>query len=101
MTLGTLLDSIQEYDDSLTIYASKEPAWTDQSEAVVALAPDDGSIPAVAKGLSYLLEVCVAKEVLSVWSTWRSGAQPGREERCDAVIHYATHDSYLQADASV
>lgn len=48
----------------------------------------------VAKGMPYLLEVFLAKEVLGVWSQWRNGCIPSSDERCEAVIHYAKNDAY-------
>ncbi|MGW4509851.1 hypothetical protein ACWENO_34955 [Streptomyces sp. NPDC004436] len=46
-------------------------------------------------GLDYLLEAELVHDVLEVWSSWRNGAQPTVGERCEAVIHYAEYDAYL------
>jgi hypothetical protein len=43
---------------------------------------------------SYLLDVAIAKEVLDVWASWRSGATPSLAEAADAVTYYAANDSY-------
>lgn len=53
--------------------------------------PAEGKGPA---GLTYLLEVSLARDVLDVWTSWRNGAQPSPEEAARAVIYYAQHDAY-------
>lgn len=96
-TLGSMLDQIDSVDDELTIYASKQPQWTEASEAIACREPDDGSLPSEALGLAYLLEVSLAKDAIRVWRAWRGNALPTSKEKCDAVIYYATNDSYLPA----
>lgn len=90
-----ILDDIDDLDDELTIYASDKPHWSETSLAVACREPEDGSLPAEAEGLKYLLEVRLAKDVIRVWRAWRNNAQPIPKEKCEAVIYYATNDSYL------
>jgi hypothetical protein len=62
---------------------------------VVVPEPPDGTLPAEARGYNYLIEVGLAKEVLQVWSAWRSGEEPSASDTCAAVIYYAVNDTYL------
>ena len=80
------------YDPGPAIFV-KRPV-TQQSDAIV-LAEEviDGTAPSSPE-YSYLLDVAIAKEVLEVWSSWRSGAAPSLAEAADAVIYYAANDSY-------
>lgn len=50
---------------------------------------------ALATGLDYLLEVAIARDVIATWTSWRAGKTPTPTQACEAVLHYATHDSYL------
>lgn len=71
MNLYQVLSSLADFDDEETIYA-KEP-WSLASEAIVAVEPEDGSLPgdAQTKGLSYFVEIFVAKEFLEAGlKTW-------------------------------
>ncbi|MHA6758072.1 hypothetical protein [Streptacidiphilus sp. PAMC 29251] len=88
-TLLDLLQSLDEQPAEAVIYAAKP--WAAASDA--AIAPFDAPPP----NLAYLLEVELAKDVVEVWSSWRNGAQPNASEKCQAVIHYAEHDAYLDA----
>ena len=93
-TLAELIERLDSLDVELTIYAEKNPDWSPHSNAVAWL--EDDSDPIVdADGLSYLLEVELAKEVIEVWSAWRDERQPTIEEKCEAIIFYAEHDAYL------
>jgi hypothetical protein len=64
MRLCDVVDLIDTLDDDLTIYAVAE--WSPNSAAIVAHEPDVGGAPPEAKacGMSYFLEVFIAKEVL-------------------------------------
>jgi hypothetical protein len=81
------------YEPRPAIFVKGRPV-TRQSDAMV-LAEDviDGIAPSSPE-YSYLLDVAIAKEVLEVWSSWRSGATPSLAEAADAVIYYAANDSY-------
>ena len=50
--------------------------------------PQDGS-------LSEVLMVQLAREAIEVWSEWRGGRAPTRQDKFEAVIHYSLHDAYL------
>lgn len=95
MTLAELLGRIDELDDDWTIYACDTPRWSASSRSVAYSEPSDGSVPAEAHGLRYLLEVRLAKEAIRIWSEWRANSTPSPQDTCEAVIYYATNDSYL------
>ncbi|WP_329390176.1 hypothetical protein OG625_38455 [Streptomyces sp. NBC_01351] len=86
-TLLELLQSLDEQPAGAVIYAAKP--WTAASDAVAV------AFDAPPSDLAYLLEVELAQDVLEVWSSWRNGAQPNALGICQAVIHYADHDAYL------
>jgi hypothetical protein len=92
MTLLDVTKSLSSLDDSFTIYAL-EP-WTVDSLAVAALEPEGGGIPTVAEleGMSYFLEVSIAKEFVQGWLKGKS-ANPTAEEQCDRLIRYAVKDA--------
>jgi hypothetical protein len=95
MTLGDILDSLESLDEDLTIYAPMDRPLTAESPAVIAMEPDDGSDPPEAVGLSYLIEVYLAKEALDSWSEWRGGREPTTVQRVEAIAYYADNDAYL------
>jgi len=97
MTLADLMERLDRLDDELTIYAEEDPDWSADSPAVACPEPESGGLPDEARGMSYLLEVSLAKEVVQVWSEWRGGREPTVAEKCAAVIYYAEHDAYLPA----
>lgn len=92
MTLKDVIASLNEYDGEQTIYVrdaqphAEECVICENDKSVSAQAPDE---------MHYFLEVSMAKEVLAVWSEWRSGCLPTIEEKMSAIIHYATYDSFL------
>ena len=94
-TLGEILDSLEALDEDLTIYAPEARPLTQESPAVTAMEPDDGSDPPEAVGLTYLIEVYLAKEALDSWSEWRGGRVPTTAERVEAIAYYADNDAYL------
>ena len=47
-------------------------------------------------GLSYVLEVELAKEAIRVWREHRAGAEPSSAQRYAAVIYYAVNDAFLE-----
>ncbi len=97
MTLADLMEQLDSLDDDLTIYAGKNPDWSANSPAVVLPEPEDGGVPDEARGMSYLLEVFLAQEVVQAWSEWRDGRKPTAIDKCEAVIYYAENDAYLPA----
>jgi hypothetical protein len=95
MTLGEILDSLDSLDEDLTIYAPETRPLTAESPAVLAMEPDDGSQPPEAVGLTYLIEVYLAKEALDSWSEWRGGRVPTTSQRVEAIAYFADNDAYL------
>jgi hypothetical protein len=95
MILAELLDDLDTLGDDLTIYAEADPDWDASSLAIASQEPENGSLPAVAAGMKYFLEVAIAKDVLQVWREWRDGQEPTMQEKCEAVIYYALNDSYM------
>jgi hypothetical protein len=91
-SLAELLGRIDDLDRDEIVYAATP--WTHDSDAVCADEDEDGA-PA---GLTYLLEVELVHDVTQVWSARRGGRTPTAEELTDAVIHYATHDAYLEPE---
>ena len=98
MTFGELVERLDSLDGELTIYAEGGPEATKEASAVAAREPEDGTHPAEARGLEYLLEVDEARRVLDVWRRWRGGREPGTNEKCEAISHYAARDAYLPTD---
>jgi hypothetical protein len=88
-TLLDVISALASADPEATIYAAVP--ITPGSTAMVCVEPEDGGSPA---GLSYLLEVDIAREVLGVWARWRGGKEPTPEEATQAIIHYGEHDAY-------
>jgi hypothetical protein len=95
MTLADLLERLDSLDDNLTIYAERNPNWSATSAAVACLEPGSGGLPDAATGMSYLLEVFLAKEVLQDWGKGRGGRGATAQDKCNAVIYYAENDAYL------
>lgn len=94
MTLGEVISRLDEFGENETIYAEAPNAT---ARAVVASEPDDGALPPAAEGLSYLLEVAVAREAVEVWKAWRPGREPTPEDMLAAVTYYAENDAWLPA----
>ena len=89
-----LVERLDELDDEDTIYAC-EP-WTQNSEAMVAPDPEsdpDGTPPeATEAGMTYFLEVFIAREVVEGW-TASLDEKPTLAETCQRVIEYAINDA--------
>jgi hypothetical protein len=83
---------MNEFDRTHTIYAA-EP-WTGDSLALVAYEPDEGGLPpdAVRLKLSYFLEIEIANEILSEWTS-AGRARFSNAEICQRFIDYATNDA--------
>jgi hypothetical protein len=97
MTLLELLTNLRDLDDTLNIFAEADPEWSAESKAALCVPREDGSAepPTEAAGMTYLLDVGLAKEVVEVWRAWRGGRVPSPEDVCEAVIFYAKYDAYL------
>jgi hypothetical protein len=95
MTFRELVTRLEQMDDELTLYAVGGPNASPDSPAIAAREPDDGSLPAEAEGMDYVLEVADAQDVIDVWREWRDGRDPTADERCEAISYYARNDAYL------
>jgi hypothetical protein len=87
-----LIQQLDLLDVDGTIFAA-EP-WSNASEAIVALEPGSGGMPAEAgrRGLKYFLEVSIAREVLDGWIA-NLGVQPSLSQKCARLITYAANDA--------
>jgi len=98
MTLIELIDNIDELDDNCVIFISNDESISEKANAVIVteeLLPDNGKSP---KGLKYLLEAYLIKELLDVWRKWRDGKEPTREEKFQAFVYFIDHDAYIPVD---
>ncbi|MFC7266832.1 hypothetical protein [Streptomyces lutosisoli] len=88
--MPSLLDVLQCLDDQpaeAALFAAGP--WTAASDAAV------GVLDEPPHGLTCMLEAEAAGDVLDVWSSWRDGAEPNVRQKCQAVVHCAEHDAYL------
>ena len=92
MSLGEAIDRLDELDNDATIYASRP--FSLGSFAVIAVEPDSGDLPgeAASLGLSYFLEVAIAREVLEGLERI-SDRHSTPEERRARVLEYAIDDA--------
>lgn len=91
MDLGTLIDRLPGgLDDRQCIFAARP--WSATSPAAVVLLDDAFTPPKeiLEQGLTYFLEVHVAKEVLEVFGD----RPPTRVEKHNLIIFYAENDAY-------
>ena len=94
MTLAELLENLDGFDDNLTIYAEKNPFFSPESRAITCPEEEVQNIYDKKQGLSYLLEVFIAKEVVQAWIEVHGDNKPSIEDICEAVIYYAENDAY-------
>lgn len=92
MRLIDVINSLDIFEEDKTIYAV-EP-WNTDSKAIVAIEQDDGSLPGEVRsmGMSYFLEVFLAKEFLEGWIASQAH-QVTIEEKCARLISYAINDA--------
>jgi hypothetical protein len=92
MKLQELLDQVVHLNDDDVIFAAMP--WTLTSDAEVGQLDDEGRVPptAVARGMSYFLEISVAKEVLEVFGRHKATAEQQRA----LLLYYAENDAYPQ-----
>ena len=87
-----LVPKLASLGQEATIYAAQP--WTSESPAIVALEPPTDTLPesALRHGLSYFIEVFVARDFLT---DWESGLDktPTDIERCDRLIRFAIDDA--------
>ena len=94
MRLGTLLSNLDSLDLEMTIYvAGRHDDWSPDMDAVLLkedVESDDWQAPA---GLTYFLEVDIARDVVQDWQA--SGhAVDSPEEVVRVVMHYARWDAW-------
>ena len=96
MTLREIIRDLETIPDDLVIFATNvNDTWLLDEPAALVLDEDIDQIGVELEGLSYFLEVYVAKETLEVRSKWRYGRVPNESERIEAVVHYASFDAWL------
>jgi hypothetical protein len=79
------INSRDDYEDLMTIYSRRE--WNEESETIIALQPEDGSIEPL-DGHSYFLEVFIVKEWLE-----ELNEKEVSKSTCDRIIQYAINDA--------
>jgi hypothetical protein len=84
VTLAEVVQQLEALDPGATIYAVKP--WSAEARAVVALEPEDGSLPGEAAELDYFLEVDAALEAATVNDVGT---------RFERVLYYAENDAFL------
>ena len=92
MTLIDMVKDLGSLDREMTIYAA-EP-WTENSKAITVPDHASGRLPPEAEqlGLTYFLEVFIAREVLDDW-TESLGEDSTLQEQCVRLIKYAIDDA--------
>jgi hypothetical protein len=95
VTLREVIAQLADFASDETIYADSA---TPTARALVAVEPEDGSVPAVAAGLQYLLEFAAARGTIEVWQRWRPGETPTLDGNVAAVTYYAANDAWLPID---
>jgi len=90
MTLIEAIRDLEKHEAEATIYAAKP--WNEDSLALVAFEPNDGTLPVGAENLSYFLEVFVARDFLEDWIP-SVDEEPTLQDRCARLIQYAINDA--------
>jgi len=92
MKLIDAVNQLNNLDQESTIYASRP--WAENSLTVVAREPESGGLPLEAErlGLSYFLEVFVARDFVEGWVA-SLDAQPTLRQKCERLIKYAATDA--------
>lgn len=90
MTLLEAVQRLNSLDIDSTIYAA-EP-WTPNSEVVLLRETDAGGLTSqdLPEGITYFLEVFIAREVLEDWVPQNV---PTLLDKCARLIQYATYDA--------
>lgn len=93
MKLLDVVGRLSDFDEEDTIYVAER--WTEDSNAMVATAPDDSTMPpkAAAKaGLTYFIEIFIAIEFTEAWVASHK-EKPSLSAICQRLIEYATNDA--------
>jgi hypothetical protein len=100
-TLIEVIDQLDDVDDSdpyspQVIYAEAGADALPTARTIVCSGDDEGTLVCPKDGvLTEVLMVQLAKEAIEVWSTWRGGKIPTRQDKFEAVMFYSQHDAYL------
>lgn len=85
--LADLVSQLDQLDDALVLYAT--PPWRASSRAVASREPADGSLPAAARGMTYLVSVAQAKRIAAACRrTWGDEL----DALCRAIVYYGIYD---------
>lgn len=92
MKLREVINQLDNFNSDYTVYA-KQP-WTPDSEAVVAMEPDNGGIPDEAKKINaeYFLEIFLVQEFIEGWLS-NLDEPPSETDKCFRLIEYAENDA--------
>lgn len=90
MKLRDLISQLEAIPEDATIYA--QLPWTPESEAVLAIEPEDPTVPPPDVEYPYFLEVFIAKEFLEGW-LGNCKLPPTLQEQSVRLIQYATMDA--------
>lgn len=100
-TLIEVIDRLDDVDDSdryepPCIFAEGGPHALPDAPSLVCPSNEEGTFECPQDpALSYVLEVAQAKECIQVWSEWRCGQRPSRQDKFAAVMYYSQHDAWL------
>ena len=96
MKLGDVVQKLESFPE-MTIYVADGSSGKADDEVI--LLPKGTRTSSAPPGFSYLLECDIAAEALMVWSEWRDGRLPNRDEAAEAVFYYGREDAYLPTEA--
>ena len=100
-TLIEVIDRLDEVDCSdrfapPCIYAVGGPHARPDAPSLVCPTDEEGSLKCPEDStLSYVLMVKQAQACIRVWSAWRGGRTPTRQDKFAAVMYYSQHDAWL------
>jgi hypothetical protein len=102
MTILDICSDLDHFDREGVIFAERGgEGFAPHSRAqVVVLDQGERQVSAVeiatkhCPGLSYCLELSIAREAMEVWSRWRGGEQPGVRDRAEALCYKANNDAW-------
>lgn len=89
MKLLDIIRQLNDFDDTSVIYA--RPKWSPSTQAVVAREPDDGTTPPAAAGMTFMLSIRQAKQVVRQRRRGRPDLYTP-ETLCEAIVYFAIYD---------
>lgn len=90
MTLVETVQQLEKLDGNVTIYA--RIPWTPSTEARLAVEGSEEARMIRADGLSYFLEVLIARDFVEGWLVIQR-RRPTGNQCCARLIEYATNDA--------